>query len=267
MSHRRVVLSLVAVLCAIAGVAFAPGADARAARPAAFSKLFAAKADDASLNWAGYYRLAKPGEKITEVSGTTYAPKLKLLPPTQAAAWVGIGGATTSDLIQAGVAFGRVDGYYAWFERLPEPIRPITSGCVGDNTCRVAQGDRIDVHIKHLGNDTWRIYVTNVNKWSWSMDTPYNSSFSSAEWILEAPIYSLNAAPFVPIFTTPANIAHARFFSNRYVVNGQARVLKQNEATRTHVSPVGVPRVSTASDVRGDSAFQVCPYKQNCPKP
>lgn len=262
MSRHRVVTSLLAVVCVVGAVAFAPKADARVRvlKPGAFSKVLAAKADDSSLNWAGYYRLAKPGEKITEVSGTTYAPKLKLLPPTLSASWVGIGGATGSDLIQAGVAFGQIDGYYAWFERLPEPIRPITSGCVGDNTCKVVQGDRIDMHIRHLGGDNWRMSLINVGKWSWSMDTPYKSSFSSAEWIYEAPSY-------FGVYTIPANIAHARFFSNRYVVNGQARTLKQSEANRTHVSAIGVPKVSTASDATAAGNFQVCPYKQRCPKP
>ena len=131
------------------------------------------------------------------MAGTTFVPRMKALSPTLAASWVGIGGARTTDLIQAGVAFGQLDGYFAWFERLPESIQPITSGCVGDNKCTVVPGDRIDMDIRHLGNNNWRITLLNVNKWSWSMDTPYKSSFSSAEWIFEAPSY------FGAVYTVP----------------------------------------------------------------
>ncbi len=266
MSHRlsrSAVAPLVAAACVLGAVAFAPRADARIPlfTPGAFSHVMKAKADDNSLNWAGYYVPAKGGEKITEVSGTTYAPKMKLLPPTQAASWVGVGGANSNDLIQAGVAFGQLDGYYAWFERLPESIQPITSGCVGDNACTVVAGDRIDMRIRHLGGDQWNMALVNVGKWSWSMDTAYKSSFSSAEWIYEAPSY------FGLVYTPPANVPHARFFSNRYVVNGQAKALRQSDATRTHFSPIGIVRGSTTSNVRGDSAFKVCPYKQSCPTP
>lgn len=241
-----------AAFCLLASVAAAPHADARA-------RLFKAKYDDDSLNWAGYYVPAKSGEKITEVIGSTFVPKIKVIPPTQAASWVGIGGATGTDLIQAGVAFGYVDGYYAWFERLPESIQPIRSGCVGDNTCKVVPGDRIDMRIVNVGGDNWLMQLTNVGKWSWSMNTPYKSTFSSAEWIFEAPSY-------FGAYTVPPRIAHAQFHNNWYVVNGQPKMLKQSEAARTHFSLI-VAKVSTTSDVRKDSGFQVCPYQQTCPKP
>lgn len=238
----------------LASVLFAPNADARVA-------VLKPKFDDNSLNWAGYYTLAKPGQKITQVSGTTYVPRIKVLPPTLAASWVGIGGANTSDLIQAGVAFGQLEGYYAWFERLPESIQPIRSGCNGDNNCTVVPGDRIDMDIRHLGGNNWRMTLVNVGKWSWAMDTPYNSTFSSAEWIFEAPSY-------FGVYTIPANIPQAQFHNNRYTVDGQARMLRSGEANRTHVAGLTrSPRVSTTSGIRNDSAFKVCPYKQVCPKP
>lgn len=252
MTRRSVFVSLVAAVCVLASVAFAPRASAvRVLKP---------RFDDNSLNWAGYYVAAKPGQRITEVSGFTFAEKYRVAPPTLAASWVGIGGANTQDLIQAGVAFGQLEGYYAWFERLPEPMQPIRSGCAGDPRCTVVQGDRIDMNIRFLGGNTWRMTLVNVGKWSWSMDTPYDSSFSSAEWIYEAPSY------FGAVYTIPANVPHAQFHRNRYVVNGQERTLRQHEATRT-IFGLGRAKISAVSDVRRDSGFQVCPYKLNCPKP
>jgi hypothetical protein len=251
-SRRSVVVSCLAAICVFVSVAFAPHADARL-RP------LKPKFDDDSLNWAGYYVLPPAGQKVTQVSGTTYVPKLRLLPPTQAASWVGIGGATGTDLIQAGVAFGQLDGYYIWFERLPESIQGVYSGCVGDNNCTVVPGDRIDMDIRNTGGDNWRISLVNVGKWSWSMNTAYKSTFSSAEWIFEAPSY-------FGVYTVPPRVPHAQFLNNRYTVNGQTKALKQSEATRTAFSLI-VAKISSTSDVRADSGFQVCPYVQTCPKP
>lgn len=248
MSRRSAVISFFVAACLLVSGLFATHAEA----------------DDSSLNWAGYYALAAPGQKITQVSGTTYVPVYRNLPPTLAVSWVGIGGATGTDLIQAGLAMGKLEGYYIWFERLPEPIQPVRSGCIGDNTCKVVPGDRIDMDIRNTGGDQWKITLVNVGKWWWTFDTAYKSSFSSAEWIYEAPSYGLAGVP-VGVYTIPANIPHARFFNNRYVINGQAKMLKQNEANRTHVGLLA--NVSTTSDVRGDSAFQVCPYRQRCAKP
>ncbi len=240
------------MLSVLASTVFAPHADAKL-RP------FQAKFDDDSLNWAGYYVLPAAGQKITEVSGTTFVPKMKVLPPTLSASWVGIGGANTSDLIQAGVAFGQLEGYYIWFERLPESIQPVRSGCVGDNTCKVVPGDRIDMRIVNTGGDNWNITLVNVGKWSWSFNTPYKSTFSSAEWIFEAPSY-------FGVYTIPARVPQAQFLNNRYVINGQAKMLKRSEANKTQVG-FGPAYIESTSDIRNDSGFKVCPYKLTCPKP
>src|SRR4029453_17540951 len=80
-----------------------------------------------SSNWAGY---AARGGSFTSVSGTWTVPEIKLDAPFGAdAAWVGIGGLRTRDLIQAGtqqVVSGRGSvTYQAWVEKLPDVSHPV----------------------------------------------------------------------------------------------------------------------------------------------
>ena len=82
----------------------------------------AATSTAASYNWAGY--VAEDGV-YTAVSGTWVVPVVSTEHALAAdATWVGIGGVTAPDLIQAGTqalvdAQGNVE-YQAWVERLPE---------------------------------------------------------------------------------------------------------------------------------------------------
>src|SRR5580692_5363470 len=76
-----------------------------------------------SLNWAGY--AVTPGSGITAVSGTFTVPAAGEVPPGFAASWAGIGGFSTSDLIEAGVSENDAVGgallggqYNAWYEIL-----------------------------------------------------------------------------------------------------------------------------------------------------
>ncbi|HET7523968.1 MAG TPA: G1 family glutamic endopeptidase, partial [Acidimicrobiales bacterium] len=76
-----------------------------------------------SLNWSGY---AVTGTGITGVASTFKVPTAGLVPPGFTATWAGIGGYSTSDLIQAGVGEQSLPSaplvgpqYFAWWETLP----------------------------------------------------------------------------------------------------------------------------------------------------
>ncbi|MHB1711087.1 MAG: G1 family glutamic endopeptidase, partial [Acidimicrobiales bacterium] len=94
-----------------------------------------------SLNWAGY---VDTGSGISSVTGTFSAPMVST--PGIAAAWTGIGGFSTSDLIQAGVTGQLPAGFtgpgqdYAWYELLPGPSTPVGGP--------VSPGDTISVSIR-----------------------------------------------------------------------------------------------------------------------
>jgi hypothetical protein len=93
------------------------------------------------------------------------------------ATWAGIGGATTTDLIQAGtqaVVDNGVVQYSAWTETLPQASQtvPLT----------VNAGDTITVSITEQSS-----IVDATSGGTYSGNVTYASSGSSAEWIEEAP--------------------------------------------------------------------------------
>jgi Peptidase A4 family len=135
-----------------------------------------------SSNWAGY---VARGGGFTSVTGTWSVPQ----PAAGAgnasdAAWVGIGGETTRDLIQAGtqqttVGSGQVQ-YSAWIETLPQASRTIPLA--------VHPGDSVTVSITEQQPGSWQVeFQNNSTGGSYGRTVQYSSSRSSAEWIEEAP--------------------------------------------------------------------------------
>ena len=104
-----------------------------------------------SSNWAGY---AARGGTFTSVSGTWTVPEIALDSPFGAdAAWVGIGGLRSRDLIQAGTqqvvsGTGSVT-YQAWVEKLPEVSQPVP--------LTVLPGHTVTISIDQQAPDTWLI--------------------------------------------------------------------------------------------------------------
>lgn len=136
-----------------------------------------------SQNWSGY---AASGGTYTAVSGTWTVPQFS---PSSAAgadaAWVGIGGTTSRDLIQAGtqqtVSGSGATHYEAWVEMLPQASHPVP--------LTVNPGDSVTVSITQQGSpDQWLIALTNnTTGQTFQVNEQYTSSMSSAEWIEEAP--------------------------------------------------------------------------------
>ena len=271
--------SFIAALLVVGLVAIAPPADARLIRTA--------NAAEYSINWSGYAVPAGEGQKITEVVGAWRVPAIKNLPPGLSSSWIGIGGYSTSDLIQVGTASsGQIEGNYAWYEMLPDYAIPITSGCAGDDECTVSRGDVMVGRVTLVAGNTWQMFLTNFGKgstprWSWAMTTNYNSTLSSAEWIFEAPQVGLAGVSDVVggVQTTPANAPNARFLPGAsYKVNGQTRPLAGSGAARIIMVEQGTGfagyffgapglayRTATPSLLAPDGHFQVCAYKRTCP--
>ena len=135
-----------------------------------------------SVNWAGY---AANGGTFTAVSGTWTIPQVSGTGSVGAdAAWVGIGGEQSRDLLQAGteetvLSSGRTQ-YDAWIEMLPQFSHPVPLG--------VHAGDSVTVSIKEQSSGNWNIsFTNNTTGGTYQRDVQYNSSRSSADWIEEAP--------------------------------------------------------------------------------
>jgi hypothetical protein len=260
---RKLSVVFAAGLILISVVAHAPRADASA-------RLGKSYAAETSINWSGYAVPAKAGERITAVSGEWHVPQVKAAPPGFSGSWIGIGGYATGDLIQAGTASnGRIEGDYAWYELLPEVQTPITSGCTIDPTCSVATRDRMFSAIWNNGGDAWTIAVSNLGtgsgaKWHWAKNVTYKSSFSSAEWIFEAPRVGV---PLLSMQTTPAHAPSAKFLGGTLHINGAMKSLAAAAPTRILMADpvIGFVRTATPSYLAADGHFAVCAYKRTCP--
>jgi hypothetical protein len=273
MSGRRFFPPLVRAVmsAALLGALGSLGAAAAAALPAGqagVNHLIAVSGDTAdSLNWAGY--AVTPGSGVTAVSSTFTVPSAGELPPGFSASWAGIGGYSTSDLIQAGVSEnsglgGELLGgqYSAWYEILPASETPI-SGCSGAvPSCTVNPGDKISVSISNAGGDTWDISLVDAGNWSWSTSVTYDSSESSAEWIQEAP--SLDG-----IQTIPADVGTVSFGpTSTFTEGGSTHTISEGSPTLIDESPVGVVNEATTSPLASNGqSFNVCVYAQSCATP
>jgi hypothetical protein len=218
-----------------------------------------------SLNWAGY--AVTPGSGVTAVDSTFTVPSAGLMPPGFSATWAGIGGYSTSDLIQAGdreqslpsdPLFG--NQYYAWYEILPASETPIT-GCSGDPNCTVNPGDSISVEIHNVSGDTWSISISDSGHWTFTNTLTYASSESSAEWIQEAPT-------LVAVQTIPAPVGTVHFGpTSTYTASGTTGTIASGNPTLINES-AGLVNEATTSPLAADGqSFNVCVYAQSCSAP
>lgn len=166
---------------------------------------------DTSHNWSGY---AATGGTFTAVSGTWAIPPFNSAESNFGvdAAWVGIGGVSSRDLIQAGtqetVAGTGHAEYQAWIETLPQASRPVNLS--------VHPGDSVSVSIDEAGANIWQIHFgNNTTGQTYDETVSYRSSHSSAEWVQEAP--SGVRGGLLPL----ANFGTIAFSGGQAVKNGQ----------------------------------------------
>jgi hypothetical protein len=219
-----------------------------------------------SLNWAGY--AITPATGITAVSSAFTVPSAGIVPPGFAASWTGIGGYTSSDLIQAGVSeqsavTAPVLGpqYYAWYEILPASETQI-SGCTGDANCTVTPGDKVTVNISLAGTNLWSVSIADAGHWTWQQNIAYTSSESSAEWIQEAPT--------LVVQTIPAAVGNVSFGpTSTYTQNGTTYTIGGGPTAPTLIneSPGLVNEATTSPLASDNQSFNVCVYAQTCAAP
>jgi peptidase A4-like protein len=134
-----------------------------------------------SSNWAGY--VTRTGT-YTKVSGQWTVPSVSTRQTGFSAAWLGIGGVSSDDLIQVGTEQDSINGrgeYWAWWEILP-------AAAVEIRTFRVRPGDRITATIARVSGSTWRITISNAGHGSFTTTQTWHGDGTSAEWIMEAPV-------------------------------------------------------------------------------
>src|SRR3989441_2038033 len=140
-----------------------------------------ASVTSSSSNWSGY---AANGGAFTSVTATWTVPTVSATSSGADATWVGIGGLTSNDLLQAGTQ-AMVDGsgtveYSSWIEMLPQSSRnvPLT----------VSAGDSVTVTITQQSGNDWLISIkNNTTGGTYNVTVQYRSSTTSAERVQEAP--------------------------------------------------------------------------------
>jgi hypothetical protein len=209
----------------------------------------AAGAQDTSSNWSGY--AATGGQTYTAVTGTWTVPQLSQTGTAGVGAtWVGIGGVSSRDLIQAGtqdVAVGSGQSQYqAWIELLPAASQQVPLA--------VAPGDSVTVSITEQGAGTgvWQIaFKNNTSGQTYQTTVNYTSSQSSAEWIEEAPAGRGGILPLDSFGTIPVSGATA-------VANGQTVDLAQAGAQPiTMLNTAGQPLAVPSAIGSNGSSFSV----------
>ena len=188
-----------------------------------------------SNNWSGYAAVAGP---YTTVSGTWEV----VAPVTSGeggagATWVGIGGLTSTDLIQAGTSATVVKGqvrFESWIETLPDVSQQVSLA--------VAPGDSVTVTIDEQDPEAglWQMSITNnTTGQNYQTSVTYTSSHSSAEWIQEAPTGSQGLLPL-------NNFGSVTISGDMTTVDSQAADLAQAKArpltmVNANNEPLAVP--------------------------
>jgi hypothetical protein len=179
-----------------------------------------------SLNWSGYIA---SNAYYSGVSALLQTPVARGQRPTTSAvaSWVGIGGKTSTDLIQAGVEVdtsGPVAAYHAWFETLPQTSRNVA--------LQIGPGDWVFIDIHELAFDLWQVTIVDGQQ-VFQREIEYPSSHSSAEWIVEDPSASRGLVPL-------ATVGGANFANMMAIANGQPTVPVQlSPQTTVLVAPNG----------------------------
>jgi hypothetical protein len=196
-----------------------------------------------SHNWSGY---ATSGGTFTEVAGTWTVPQFAADGPSGIdAAWVGIGGVRSRDLIQAGTqqsvsGAGRTQ-YQAWIELLPRSSRPVP--------LRVHAGDSVTVEISEQSADQWLIhFVNNTTGQTYDTTQSYQSTHSSAEWVEEAP--SAGRGGVLPL----DNFGTIPFSNGSTVKNGQTVNIADSGAKPITMINNSNQALAVPSDLGGDGA-------------
>jgi hypothetical protein len=144
----------------------------------------------ASQNWSGYIGSNAYYSGVSALVQTPVA-RGQHSSPSAIASWVGIGGASSNDLIQAGVEVdtsGPVAQYSAWIETLPQASRTVA-----------------------LTFNQWQVTIVDGQQ-VFQRQIQYPSSHSSAEWIVEDPSASRGLVPLAMV--TGANFANMMAIAN-----------------------------------------------------
>jgi hypothetical protein len=161
-----------------------------------------------SQNWSGYIASNAYYSGVSALIQTPVASGRQSAAIAAIGSWVGVGGTSSDDLIQAGVEVdtsGPVARYDAWYETLPQSSRT--------TALEIASGDWVQVDVHELDFDLWQVTIVDGQQ-VFQLQIPYTSTHSSAEWIVEDPSAARGLVPL-------ASVSGANFANMMAIANGQ----------------------------------------------
>lgn len=209
----------------------------------------------ASVGWAGYIISSSfNGQKdIVSVSASWTVPTVN---PDNgdgySSAWIGIGGQEDKTLIQVGTEHNVYNGngsYGAWYEMLPALSTRI-------NDFNVSPGDRISAKITLIiaDSDQWSIQISDLtNGNSYSQNFQYNSTRSSAEWIVERSLVNGQ-------ITTLSDFGSVTFNDCTVQIGSQSGIIQDFTYSVVQMTNQQYERLATASLLGADGASFTVKY-------
>jgi hypothetical protein len=210
-----------------------------------------------SNNWSGYEAV---DGTYTGVSGAWTVPEADTSDRkglSAHAVWVGIGGAGTPDLIQAGTQAVVVNGktvYSAWYETLPDPERELPLD--------VSPGDQVSVSLEEVALNVWQLTFLNATTGtSYIAYIPYHSSRLSAEWVVERPssVTKRGKQEYLDL----NDFGTVRFSSAEAVRDGERVGLSDAEAEKVIMNRGTNVYASAVPSEIEDDAFSVAHYSKS----
>ncbi|MCL6631588.1 MAG: hypothetical protein K6T63_03070 [Alicyclobacillus herbarius] len=149
------------------------------------------KGTEGSTNWAGYIATPATGSsQFTSITGSWVVPEISGIPTSLGSQWIGLGGVTSSDLLQMGTIeqfVGHREVVTLFWEKLPASAQ---------NLVTVPIGSKVQASISSQDGSNWSLDFRVVEpggrilnkKVSVNLTSDYVTGIgTSAEWISEDP--------------------------------------------------------------------------------
>jgi hypothetical protein len=196
--------------------------------------------------WSGYVvssNLGNPQPSVTGIKASWIVPTaFSTSIDTYSSAWIGIGGFhDDKTLIQTGTEHDYVNGrefYSAWYEILPDQAIRIEE-------MSITPGDLITALIELTNPQTneWKVEIRDLTKnQEFSINLIYNSSKTTAEWIIERPTINSQKSALANFGTVSFTDCYATINANTAAMgeypHSQVKMINELTLQLASVSPI-----------------------------
>ncbi len=202
-----------------------------------------------SVAWAGYIVASSfnSQKEVTSVEASWTVPQVNTSAGNgYSSAWIGIGGQSDKTLIQVGTEHNLLnsqESYHVWYELLPDYAIRIPD-------FQIKPGDLVLASIMLVNNESnaWNMQLTDVsNGQSFSRTVTYNSTRSSAEWIVERSTVNNQISNLADFGSVTFSRCRAGFVEKDGVISNFTYSV-------VHMTNEGLNTLATAAPLNADGA-------------